>query len=122
MGRSGIRLRQVVASLALVGSLLLLAGCEPLRNAPPGGGETVTQTFRYGPFTLGPGEEMQGSPSSGMPRPSGSFGLKSAKFNVVDENGTPVSAHDVHLHHIVMTTSAREDRLCPGRRERFIGA
>lgn len=122
MGRSGIRLRHVVASLALVGSLLLLAGCEPLRNAPPGGGETVTQTFRYGPFTLGPGEEIQGSPSSGMPRPSGSFGLKSAKFNVVDENGTPVSAHDVHLHHIVMTTSAREDRLCPGRRERFIGA
>ena len=69
MGRSGIRLRHVVGSLALVGSLLLLAGCEPLRNAPPGGGETVTQTFRYGPFTLGPGEEMQGSPSSGMPRP-----------------------------------------------------
>ena len=122
MGRSGIRLRQVVGSLALVGSLLVLAGCEPLRNAPPGGGETVTQTFRYGPFTLGPGEEVQGSPSSGMPRPSGSFGLKSAKFDVVDENGTPVSAHDVHLHHIVMTTSAREDRLCPGRRERFIGA
>jgi hypothetical protein len=30
--------------------------------------------------------------------------------------------HDVHLHHIVMTTSAHQDRLCPGRRERFIGA
>jgi hypothetical protein len=54
--------------------------------------------------------------------PAGAFGLKSAKFDVVDRNGTPVSVHDVHLHHIVMTTSAHQDRLCPGRRERFIGA
>jgi hypothetical protein len=103
-------------------SLLGLTGCEPLKNAPPGGGDTVTETFRYGPFTLGPGGEVQGSPASGLPRPAGSFGLKYAKFDVVDSNGTPVSVHDVHLHHIVMTTSAREDLLCPGRRERFIGS
>jgi len=57
-----------------------------------------------------------------MPRPSGSFGLKGATFDVVDQNGAPVSVHDVHLHHIVMTTSAHQDVLCPGRRERFIGA
>jgi len=57
-----------------------------------------------------------------MPRPAGAFGLKSAKFNVVDQNGTPYSAHDVHLHHIVMTTPARQDALCPGRSERFIGS
>jgi Stress up-regulated Nod 19 len=115
--------RKVVGAVALASSLALFAaGCEPLVNAPPGGGQTVTQTFRYGPFTLGPGDEVMGSPSSGMPRPSGSFGLKSAKFDVVDQNGTPVSVHDVHLHHIVMTTSAHQDSLCPGRRERFIGA
>jgi len=111
-------------ALVVVGAALALsaAGCEQLVNSPPGGGQTVTQTFRYGPFTLGPGGEAKGSPSSGMPRPSGSFGLKEATFNVVDQNGAPVSAHDVHLHHIVMTTSARQDALCPGRRERFIGA
>jgi hypothetical protein len=109
--------------VALLGCLLLVAtGCEPLINAPPGGGETLTQTFRYGPFKIGPGGEVQGSPSSGMPRPSGAFGLKSAKFDVVGENGKPFSVHDVHLHHIVMTTSARQDQLCPGRRERFIGS
>ncbi len=119
---SKLRQRPVVALVAAGVTLLFATGCEPLVNAPPGGGETVTQTFRYGPFTLGPGEEIQGSPSSGMPRPPGAFGLKTAKFNVVDQSGTPVSAHDVHLHHIVMTTSAREDQLCPGRRERFIGA
>ncbi|MEK6252215.1 MAG: hypothetical protein AABM43_09785 [Actinomycetota bacterium] len=113
---------RAVTLAVLAGCVALFAGCEPLVNAPPGGGQTVTQTFRYGPFTLGPGGEVQGFPSSGMPRPAGAFGLKSAKFNVVDQNGTPVSPHEVHLHHIVMTTSARTDRLCPGRRERFIGA
>ena len=116
-----VRIRALV-SLALLSSVVLFAGCEPLRNAPPGGGETVTKTFRYGPFTLGPGGEVKGSPTSGMPRPAGAFGLKSAKFNVVDENGTAVSPHDVHLHHIVMTTSAAQDRLCPGRRLRFVGS
>ena len=115
------RLCRVLVPLALVGSLVV-AGCEPLKNVPAGGGEIKTETFRYGPFTLAPNGELQGSPSSGMPRPEGAFGLHSAKFNVVDQNGTPVSAHDVHLHHIVMTTSARQDQLCPGRRERFIGA
>ena len=115
--------RRVGAIAAFVGGVLLVAtACEPVRNAPPGGGEVITQSFRYGPFTLGPGGELQGSPTSGMPRPTGAFGLKGARFNVVDENNTPVSAHDVHLHHIVMTNSAREDQLCPGRRERFIGA
>jgi hypothetical protein len=115
--------RKVGAIVAFVGGVLLVAtACEPLTNPPPGGGEIVTQTFRYGPFTLGPGQEAMGSPSSGMPRPTGAFGLKSAKFDVVDASGTPLSVHDVHLHHIVMTTSAREDQLCPGRRERFIGS
>ena len=113
------RIACLIAGAALV---LSAAGCEPLVNAPPGGGQELTRTFRYGPFTLGPGGEAQGSPSSGMPRPAGSLGLKEATFNVVDQNGTPVSSHDVHLHHIVMTTSARQDALCPGRRERFIGA
>jgi hypothetical protein len=114
--------RRIALALALACLALIAAGCEQLVNAPPGGGETVTQTFRYGPFTLGPGDEVMGSPSSGMPRPVGSFGLKGAKFDVVDQSGTPVSVHDVHLHHIVMTTSARQDQLCSGRRERFIGS
>ena len=114
--------RSFVAALAAACLVLTAAGCEPLVNAPPGGGQTLTQTFRYGPFTLGPEGQLQGSPSSGMPRPAGSFGLKGATFDVVDQNGTPVSSHDVHLHHIVMTTSAHQDALCPSRRERFIGA
>jgi hypothetical protein len=115
--------RRVSVALMLAAAVLLLtSACEPLINPPPGGGETLTQTFNYGPFTLGPGGELQGFPTSGMPRPTGAFGLKGARFNLVDENFAPVSVHDVHLHHIVMTTSARQDRLCPGRAERFIGS
>jgi hypothetical protein len=115
--------RRFLGLLVAGGCLAAFAvGCVPLENSPPGGGQTLTQTFNYGPFTLAPNGELQGSPSSGMPRPSGAFGLKEAKFSVVDQNGAPVSVHDVHLHHIVMTTSARQDALCPGRAERFIGA
>jgi hypothetical protein len=112
------------ALLVVLAGAVVLSGtaCEPLINPPPGGGEIVTQTFRYGPFTLGPGGEQQGFPTSGMPRPTGSFGLKTAKFDLVDAAGNPVSVHDVHLHHIVMFTSARQDRLCSNWPERFMGS
>lgn len=123
MRQASVPRRFLAPGVALLGVLVLVAtSCEPLRNAPPGGGEIVTQTFRLGPFTLGPGGEVRGSPSTGLPRPSGAFGLKSARFDIVDQNGTAVSAHDVHLHHIVFTTPVREDRLCPGRSERFLGS
>jgi hypothetical protein len=113
-----------LAVLGLLGAAVLLVGtaCEPLVNAPPGGGDTLTQTFRYGPFTIAAGGEVMGSPASGFPRPTGSFGLKGARFDVVNSNGTPVPVDKVHLHHIVLTTSAHTDVLCPGRPERFIGA
>ena len=114
--------RKGLACVVVVAAVSLLASCIPILNPPAGGGETVTATFRYGPFTLGPGEEVQGSPSSGMPLPAGHFGLTGARFDVVDAAGTPVSVHDVHLHHIVMTSSVRTDVLCPGRRERPIGS
>lgn len=99
---------------------LVAAACLPVNNAPPNGGETLTQSFYLGPFTLGPGQQVMGSPASGVPRPMGTFGIKGARFDLVDENDQPVSVHDVHLHHLVLTTSARQDALCPGRRERFL--
>lgn len=114
--------RRLLPTGAVLGLLVFAAGCQPLENAPPGGGETLTETFRYGPFTLGPGDDAEGSPSAGMPRPAGDFGLKVAQFDIVEEDGTPVPPHAVHLHHIVMTTDARQDQLCPSRRERFMGS
>jgi hypothetical protein len=118
---TGRRRRRLVV-VVLLAAALVAAACEPLRNAPPGGGDLVKTTFRYGPFTLGPGQDAMGSPTSGLPRPAGDFGIKGARFDIVDAGGNPVSAHDVHLHHIVLTTSARDDALCPGRRERFLGS
>ena len=117
------RSRRRLGFIGLAAAVLLVGvGCEPLVNAPPGGGATVTRTFRYGPFTIGSGGQINASPSSGLPRPTGSFGLKGARFDLVDQNGVAYDPHEVHLHHIVMTTTARSDALCPGRAERFIGA
>jgi hypothetical protein len=115
--------RRKFAVLGLLAAVVLLsAACEPLVNAPPGGGPTLTSTYRYGPFTIAAGGEAIGFPSSGLPRPSGSFGLKGARFDLVDSAGTPEPVDEVHLHHIVLTTSAHTDALCPGRPERFIGS
>jgi hypothetical protein len=106
----------------LCAALVFGAGCIPLRNAPAGGGTTVTKSFTYGPFTLGPGQEAMGSPASGLPRPTGAFGLKHIDFDLVDDQGMPIPKHMVHLHHIVLTNQAHDDALCPGRAERFAGA
>jgi hypothetical protein len=115
--------RRLGVLIGLAAAVLLVgAGCEPLINPPPGGGTTITRTFRYGPFTIPTGGEVMGSPSSGMPRPTGSFGLKGARFDLVDQNGIAYDPHEVHLHHIVLTTPARTDALCPGRPERFTGS
>jgi hypothetical protein len=114
--------RRAVLYVSIAALAILASACRvPLKNAPPGGGTTVSQTFYYGPFTLGPGEEAMASPPTGLPRPAGAFGLKGATFDLVDENGTSISLHDMHLHHFVLTTSARDDQLCAGRSERFLG-
>ena len=112
----------LVESLSLLSEAPARRVSDGLRPAPqraPWWRRGGDADLSHGPFTLGPGGETMGTPSSGMPRPAGSFGLQGATFDVVDQNGTPVSAHDVHLHHIVMTTSAHQDALCPQRRERF---
>jgi hypothetical protein len=90
MGR--VRLRR----LALLGAICLLtvgiAACDPIENAPPGGGEVVQGTFRIGPFNLAP-DGQPGSESnstrSNVPKPSGAFGLKTISFDIVDAAGTP---------------------------------
>jgi hypothetical protein len=116
--------------LAVAGAaaLLVVAGtvaCDPIVNAPPGGGEVVTGTFRIGPFSLAPegqpGSETEASRAN-VPRPPGSFGMKSITFDVVDSAGNPVLHSAVHLHHVLLMNPARTSPFCSNWPERFAGA
>jgi hypothetical protein len=110
----------VPAALAAVALVAGATACEPLRNLPPGGGAVVEGDFRIGPFDLSPmgqaGSEHQGVRAA-MPRPSGSFGMKSMSWDLVYANGEPVPHSAVHLHHVVMSNRARPAPNCPFRRE-----
>jgi hypothetical protein len=107
---------------------LLVAGtvaCDPIVNAPPGGGEVVVGTYRIGPFTLAPegqpGSESQASRAN-VPRPSGAFGMKSISFDLVDAAGNPVPHSAVHLHHVLLMNPARTSPYCSNWPERFAGS
>ena len=73
--------RAIVAVIAAACVALFAAGCEPLVNAPPGGvNDGDTDTFPLRPISTpsDPGARCRAHRPPGMPRPSGSFGLKSA--------------------------------------------
>jgi hypothetical protein len=118
------RLRNLMILGVVTALGLLASACEPIENAPPGGGAVEHETFRIGPFNLAPagqsGAENVGFETN-LPRPSGAFGIKTMNFDIVDENGNPVPRHDAHLHHVVMSSSAAQDSYCFGN-ERFAGA
>lgn len=111
-------------AVAAAAAVLLAAACEPIVNAPPGGGTVVHHTFRLGPFDLAPrgqaGDQDVGS-QTGVPRPTGAFGVKSMDFDLVDASGDPIPRHMVHLHHVLLMDTARRDQFC-SRPERFAGA
>jgi hypothetical protein len=118
----GHKLRIGVVALAAL-AVLGLGACDwrPVLNPPPGGGEIITETFRLGPYDLGPGQDKEAVVPA--PRPSGDFGIVGMRFRVVDENGTVQSMMDgIHLHHIVMINNANKDALCSSRSERFGGS
>jgi hypothetical protein len=114
-----------LAVLGVLGLLLPLLGCEPLRNAPAGGGAVVNGTYRIGPFNLTPqgqpGSESN-SAGSNLPRPPGAFGMKTIDFDLVDANGDPLPHGAAHLHHIVMMNPARRSMFCDNWPERFAGS
>ena len=62
------RLFTVVAAVVLT---LSATACDPIENAPPGGGEVIVENYRIGPFNLAaagqPGSESQGSQAT-VPR------------------------------------------------------
>jgi hypothetical protein len=117
--------RRVAALGVLTVLVPLVAACEPLTNAPPGGGAVVNGTYRVGPFNLAPqGQPGDESNTSGqdLPRPAGAFGLKTMDFDLVYADGTSVPHTAAHLHHIVMMNPARQSQYCSNWPERFAGS
>ncbi len=111
----------LVALLSLVGT-----ACAQLKGlGTVDTSQTVSAVFRLGPFNLAamdtPGFESNATQGN-IPRPAGTLGIKSMKFDLVDQNGAPIGKHDVHLHHVLLMSSAHDDILCPGRNERFGGS
>jgi len=120
-----VRFRRLAAAGVAAAVLVVASGCDPIRNAPPGGGAIVQGTFRIGPFNLAP-EGQAGSESntsrSNVPRPSGAFGMKTIAFDLVDAAGNPLPHSAVHLHHVLLMNPARTTPFCPNFSERFAGS
>jgi hypothetical protein len=118
------QVRRLVAIGAAAVLLVVFAACEPIVNAPPGGGQVVQGTYRIGPFNLAP-DGQAGSESNStranVPRPAGAFGLKTIDFDIVDAAGNPVPHTAVHLHHVLLMNPAHTDAFC-NRSERFAGS
>jgi hypothetical protein len=119
-----VHVRRLVALGAAAVLLVAGAACEPIVNAPPGGGTVVQGTYRIGPFNLAPdgqpGSESN-STQANVPRPAGAFGLKTIDFDIVDAAGNPVPHSAVHLHHVLLMNPAHQDQFC-NRSERFAGS
>jgi hypothetical protein len=119
-----VRVRKAASLGAAAALLVALAACDPIVNAPPGGGQVVEATFRLGPFNLAPmgqaGSESE-SVQANVPRPTGSLGIKTMNFDIVDAAGTPVPHSAVHLHHVLLMNNAHRDQFC-NRPERFGGS
>lgn len=100
-------------------------GVGTIHDDDGGGSNEQTASFTLGPFALAP----MGSPGSesntmqgNIPKPTGAFGITGMRFDVTHTDGTPEGHHNVHLHHIVLMDTSRQDSLCNTLPNRFMGA
>lgn len=117
-GRLAVVITLFIGTVAAFHSQQAGATETPIYNAPAGGGPVTQLTFKVGPFTLDPvGNPNDQTDSAGLvPRPPGAFAIKSATFDLVDENDVGIGRHDVHLHHFVIAALNHEDTACPDRK------
>jgi hypothetical protein len=113
----------MVAALVLAGGLAgashtASAAPVPIYNAPAGGGAITEVVKKVGPFQLDAlgGLHSQDEGQGLVPRPAGAYGIKTASFDLVDENDQPIGRHDVHLHHFVIGALNKVDTACPNRK------
>lgn len=85
---------RVLAALAaaVVGSLALAAAASA---------ESRTETFRYGPVTIGPYQVLQSDLKLSIPKPAADGFITNMEVDVVDPDGTQVPINRLMLHHIV---------------------
>lgn len=123
MHKSARLARSLVVVVVLFGTGVALAAQPatavptPVYNAPPGGGPVTQIVEKFGPFTVDPvgGAHANAIGDGLVPRPPGDFGLKSATFDLVDENDQPIGRHVIHLHHFVIANVGAVDPACPDR-------
>ncbi len=116
----------------LIATAVVAASCLPPAfhhqnvawDAGPYYPETVSETFRIGPYNLAgmgqPGFEVLGNRQ--MPKPAGNVAIKRMDFKVVDGGGNEIGMDRAHLHHIVLMDQSRPDPLCPSVGTRFSGS
>jgi hypothetical protein len=121
-GRTRVRLGLVAALIFSSGLMVATnpvgAVPTPVYNAPPGGGPITEVVETVGPFQLDAlgGPKSQSESEGLVPKPPGGYGIKTATFDLVDENGQPIGRHDVHLHHFVIGAINKVDTACPTRK------
>lgn len=109
-----------------------VSATAPLPDEPtegwPSRGLRETYHGKIGPITLPPMEMADGTAAGAaggkalgpnglfipVPRPDGDFAITKLSFDLVDADGMPVSQHDAHLHHFVITNTSKPNPACPG--------
>ena len=92
-------------------AVLSLSLAAPAMAAPK------TQTFRYGPVSVGPYEVKQSDFSLNVPKPVEDGYITGMEVDIVDANGKPVPIQRLMLHHIVFsnigpTFGSKRDNTC----------
>jgi len=110
-----------------------------LAAAGPAGAAPKTETFRYGPISIGPYQVLQRDLMFNIPKPAVDGYVTGMEVDVIDTNGAPMPINRLMLHHIVFlnlgqTPGAKRDGTCgqitafnnrtafPGIVERFYAA
>jgi plastocyanin len=122
----GAAVRRAGAVLATMAAALAAAGPAHAASTQLVSVEEVApgverHSYRYGPLTAGPGQNLNLVGPVTIERPVGAGFVTRVKPNVVGVDGTPPPVERVHMHHAVFFNLSRQDAGAPQFPERFGG-
>jgi plastocyanin len=82
-------------------AVVVAAVAGTLALAPGAAAEIRTETFRYGPVTIGPYQVLQSDLELSIPKPAVDGFITDMEVDVVDPDGSQVPINRLMLHHIV---------------------